>query len=27
VQPQRDLDGDGPYRKAQILSRYLSDAT
>lgn len=25
--PERDIDGDGPYRKAQILSRYIEDAT
>jgi hypothetical protein len=25
--PERDIDGDGPYFKAQILSRYIKDAT
>jgi hypothetical protein len=25
--PEHDLDGDGPYWKAQILSRYIDDAT
>lgn len=27
LQPQRDLGNDGPYNKAQILSRYIEDAT
>jgi hypothetical protein len=25
--PERDLDNDGPYSKAQILSRYIRNAT
>ena len=26
LSPERDLDGDGPYSKAQILSRYIDNA-
>lgn len=25
--PERDLDNDGPYTKAQVLSRYIQSAT
>jgi hypothetical protein len=27
ITPERDLDNDGPYSKAQILSRYIQNAT
>jgi len=27
LQPERDLDNDGPYSKAQVLSRYIQNAT
>jgi hypothetical protein len=27
LNPQRDVDNDGPYSKAQVLSRYIENAT
>jgi len=27
VEPERDAEDDGPYHQAQILSRYIADAT